>query len=202
VETFDVVAKFLIGAAGVALSATVAWATAEHNRELAARQARAAEQQVRQQSESLLAQRRIAAAQMLAAQAPALARADPHGRAFTLALLQLIDPELTGQVGDVLLAGAPDAAASSEAKRLIASSAQAARDAGFARHLDDARKFREFGLEAAAAREYLRAYETLPDIRKRPLSERIALARNSYDRGDYSTAATTLERALGAVPSR
>jgi hypothetical protein len=198
-EVVDIVAKLLIAGAGVALSWVIGWSTLQNNRQAQDRQMKLTEQQVRLQSEASVAQRRVAAAQILISQLPRLVQGTDQDRSLSLQIVQLVDPDLVTQIGELLLARATNSTDQQTAKRVIASSLNASKNGLFAQRVSDARRYRELGLEAAAVREYLKAAEMLPSAAKTPLTAAIEAATKDYERGDFSAAARTLDQALQGV---
>lgn len=189
-ERFDVVAKLVLGFATLALSATIGYATVAHNR-------RATELQVQGQADELALQRRITAAQILVDQLPTLVRGDEEERNLTLKLLEVVDPEIVRQIGERLLVRAATPAEAASARRIIRSSQGAARQQAARQHLETARKFLGFRVYPAAAREYLKAYEALPEDLRAAVRAEAEAARKLYDDGDFAGAAQSFEEAFG-----
>lgn len=194
-ERIDVIAKLALSVAGLVLSAAIGFSTIYYNR-------LSAQRQIQNQIESLELQRRTTAAQILVSQLPIVLRGEEQDRALTLKLLEVVDPDLVRQIGERLLAHARSPAEVKQAKEVIGSSVAAAREYAVAQHVQNARKYRDFGLYPAAAREYMKACDALPVPLREPLAKRIRDATNDYDSGNYSGAVRTFEEVLEDVKPR
>jgi tetratricopeptide (TPR) repeat protein len=191
-ERLDVVAKLALGVAGILLSATIGFATIRFNQQ-------AAQRQIQQQSDELALQRRTTAVQLLASQLPSVLRGSDKERLLTLRLVETVDPGLVRQIGEALLSQAENPAAAARAQEIIAHSTATAQEVAFAEHRENARKYRDFGLDASAAREYLQAYDALAPSARSQVSPAVLEARRAYEAGNYPGAARILEKALQAI---
>jgi tetratricopeptide (TPR) repeat protein len=194
-ERIDVIAKLSLSLAGLILSGAIGFGTIRFNR-------LAAQRQIQNQIESLALQRRTTAAQMLVSQLPVILRGEEQDRALTLKLLEVVDPDLVRQIGEGLLAQAKTQAAVEQAKQVIGSSVETTRKYAVDQHVQNARKYRDFGLYPAAAREYMKACEALPAPLRERLAKRIRAATNDYDSGNYSGAVQTFEEMLRDVKAQ
>ncbi len=110
-----------------------------------------------------------------------------------------MDPDLGRRVGEKLLAHAQSPAAIEQAKQVIASSVTTAHELAVAQHVENARKYLDFSLYPAAAREYMKACEALPPASRERLAKRIRDATKDYDSGNYSGAVQAFEEMLRDV---
>jgi hypothetical protein len=191
-ERIDVLAKLALSVAGLLLSGAIGFATIRYNQQ-------AAQRQIQSQENALALQRRVTAVQMLVSHLPTVLRGNEQDRALTLKLLEIVDPSLVRQIGERLLAQAKSPAAVEQAKQIIVSSLATGREDAVARHMENARKYRDFGLNPAAAREYIEAYEALAAPVRERLKKPIQNATSDYEAGDYAGAVQTLEAALRDV---
>ena len=87
-------------------------------------------------------------------------------------------------------------AAQLQVRETIKTSVTVKREGEFAQHLENARKYREFSLDAAACREYFRAFENLPMSSRERVGKQVDDAKGDYDKGRFAEAAEKLENAL------
>jgi len=176
----DILSKLAIGIGTLILSGTIGYATLSFNRG-------AAQRQIQQQQESLTFQRQNAAAQILVAELTTIVQGPGQQRAILLKTLESLDPLLVKQIAESLLDVADTPPARQEAEQIILSSVETARALSLQQHLSNAQKYRDFGLLAAAIREYLAAFKSLPQETQVQLAVREANAREAYERGAFST---------------
>ena len=193
-EKLDVIAKVFIGVGGLVLSAVIGLATMHYNRE-------AARRQLESQQESLVLQRRSQAVQLLVSQFSTLVRGDERERAILLKILEQVQPEMVGEIGEVLFENADSGVAKQQARQIIASSREASREQRFSRHVEAAAKYRELGLFPAAAREYMRAAEVLPPQTLTAMAE-LESARQHYVNDEFEAAVRSFEKALRKASPR
>jgi hypothetical protein len=196
---FDTISRFWVGSVGVLLSGVLGFSTIYSNRAASDRQLRAqndaTEREIHSQIDAAAAQRRTAGAQLAAALLPVIAKGTDSEREAALALLASAAPEQAQVLGaaTIHLSGA---SAQTRVKEIVSTAVASRRQQEYMDHLNNARKFREFSLDANATREYFLAFEFLPpaaSARVRPL---VDAAREDYNRGRFSQSAGSLQTAL------
>ena len=191
-DRMDILAKLALSLAGLILSAVIGFSTIHHNR-------LASQRQIQNQIDSMKLQRRTTAAQMLASQLPVVLRGDERERTLVLDMLEVIDPELVRRIAEKLAVHASTPEAAAQARQVMASSVEAAQQDAVVRHIENAGKYRDVGLEPAAAREYANAYKALPPSQRARWAKQIKAAENDYESGDYSGAVRKYEAVLRQI---
>jgi len=159
-------------------------------------QAKALEQQLQSQAEQSRSQRRMTEAQLAAGLIPLIASGREAERNMSLAALSSVAPGLAREVSSVLIERASTPAQRSFAENINTRSVQNEVELEFAKHLEYAREYRAFGLDAQACREYFAAFGAPPARLKQELVKNenaVREARKEYGSANYSTAAQLLE---------
>lgn len=188
-ERLDILARVGLGLGTLVLSAVIGWATLRYNE-------RAAQRQIQSQIDALELQKRATAAKILVDQLSTIVGGPEEERDLTLKLLEVVDPELVRQVGERLLARAESEEDAERAEAIIESSVAAAQAQVVPGRVENARKFLDLRVYPAAAREYLKAYESLSPERRQRISGQVEEATRLYDKGEFSEAARALARAF------
>jgi hypothetical protein len=190
-EKFDVLSKFWVGLAGLALSAAIGFSTVSFNRQTTERQANV-------QIEALALQRRTSAAQVELGLLPTFAKGTDSERKLALSILTSIAPDEAARIGAVLIPQLNSEVERREATALVASVSENRQQQEFRQRLQSAAIYRQFSLDANACREYFAAFENLPAGERKVVASEIDSARAQYSQGHFSDAAARLEAALTA----
>lgn len=192
-RTFDIVSKFLLSVVGLVLSAVIGMATYENNRA-------AAERQVQSQNESLRAQRESAGVQAAINLLPTLLKGSERERGAAEAILLSIAPKQLETIVAGRSRSAVDVVERGIEERTVKSAVSRQRELAFFQHLDNAAKFREFQLDAQAAREFMSAGEIQPDLLKDRIGTRaFDEGKRLYGKGRFSEAVAKFEEAFAKV---
>ena len=192
-HTFDIVSKFLLGVAGLVLSAVISMATYQNNRA-------AAERQVQNQNESIRAQRESAGVQAAIHLLPTILKGSEQERGAAEAILLSIAPQQLETIVAGRIRSAASVGEQGAEQQTMKSAVSRQREIAFFQHLDNAVKYREFQLDAQAAREFMSAGERKPDrLKDRIGTSAFDEGKRLYSKGRFSEAAVKFEEAFGKV---
>jgi len=206
-DKFEIVFKAVVGLVVVPLLSL--WIVQYHanktlERQLQA-QAKTLEQQLQSQAEQSRSQRQMAEAQLAAGLIPTITSAREAERNLALTVLSSVAPGLAGPLSAMLIEKAQTPAQKNFARDINRRSVQNEMEREFAAHLENAKQYRSFGLDAQAYREYLVAFRVIPDRFRSAVGKKqksIDDARSNYCRGNFSAAAQLLEEVFRRLPAQ
>ena len=197
---FDIVSKFLLGLAGLVLSTVISIATYQINRAAYQNNRAAAERQVQNQNESIRAQRESVGAQAAINLLPTILKGSERERGAAEAILLSIAPKQL----ETIVAGRSRSAANGgeqgAEQQTMKRAVSRQQEIAFFQHLDNAVKYREFLLDAHAAREFMSAGEIKPDrLKDRIGASAFDEGKRLYSKARFSEAVAKFEEAFGRV---
>jgi hypothetical protein len=191
-EKFDIISKFCIAAAGLALSGAIGFSTIYFNHQ-------ATERQANGQIEALVLLRRSSTAQIELSLLPVFTHGTDAERQLALSILASLAPDEAERVGALVIPQLKTEALRREVTQLISSVPEKKRQQEFRQRLQNAALYRQSSLDANACREYFAAFESLSSPEKNKVATEVERARRDYSRGQFSDAATRLQRLFNTM---
>jgi hypothetical protein len=189
-------AEAMIPLAGLIVTVGLAFISRYDNRESLRRQL---------QNQAAIAenQRKLSEAQLAAALLASIVKGSAEERRSALSILSSAAPLHAKQISAALLSSGvpPDKTDMSQAfiQQIEQKSDDNDRMQQFKQHLQNARKYRDYGQFNAAGLEYSQAYENTPPAWTTSIANGVAEAKALYDRGEFEEADRKFEEELSKV---